>query len=311
MTARVIKKPALILLLPFSVIAGCAKEEPDAYGNFEATEVRVGAEVSGQLRRFDVEEGTLVGSGAAVGQIDTTDFALQRHELVSQLGAARSRTTERRAQVQAVRAELETAQDEYDRVRRLYAAQAATAQQLDRAEGEVRVLREQIEAALAQTAGAREETSSVQLRIDQLTEKIRKSRIVNPITGTVLTTYTEAGEFVQPGQPLYTIANLDTLTLRAYVSGAQLAELRIGQPVRVQIDVAKDELMPLPGRVMWIASQAEFTPTPIQTRDERTEQVYAVKIRVANPDGMIKIGMPGEVMFSPEPDAASVPVTEP
>lgn len=311
MTVSVVKRPALVLSLSVSVLAGCAKEEPDAYGNFEATEVRVSAEVSGRLLQFDVEEGALVAGGTAVGQVDTTDLALQRHELVSRLGAARSRTTERRAQVQALRAQLETAQDEHGRIRRLYSAQAATAQQLDRAEGEVRVLSERIDAALAQTTGARDEATSVELRIDQLTERIRKSRIVNPLTGTVLTTYTEAGEFVQPGQPLYTIANLDTLILRAYVSGAQLAELRIGEPVHVQIDVAVDELMALQGRITWIASQAEFTPTPIQTRDERTEQVYAVKIRVANRDGVIKIGMPGEVVFAAAGDGASLPVVEP
>ncbi|HEX8433017.1 MAG TPA: HlyD family efflux transporter periplasmic adaptor subunit, partial [Longimicrobium sp.] len=128
--------------------------------------------------------------------------------------------------------------------------------------------------------------------------------VVNPVGGTVLTTYADTGEFVQPGQPLYKIADLGVLTLRAYVSGAQLARVRIGGRVTVQVDADDDTRATLPGTVSWIASEAEFTPTPIQTRDERTEQVYAVRVRVANPGGVLKIGMPGEVVF-PEARRAS------
>lgn len=288
----------MTLVLLTLALSGCRADEPDAYGNFEAREVRVAAEVGGQLLRFDANEGELLGGGTVVGQIDTVALALQRRELLSQRAAARTRTTDAEAQIGVLQAQLATAQDEYGRTLRLFRQEAATAQRLSQAEGEVRVLRERIRGARAQTAGTRDEAGASEARIDQLTEQIRKARVANPIAGTVLATFVEAGEFVQPGQPLYSIADLNTLILRAYVSGAQLASLRIGSRVRVRIDVGDDELMALPGHVTWIASQAEFTPTPIQTRDERTDQVYAVKISVLNRNGVLKIGMPGEVVFN-------------
>jgi HlyD family secretion protein len=294
MTAM-LRNPMLLLSL---ALLGCRKEEPDAYGNFEAREVVVAAETAGQLLHFAPEGGQRLPSGAPVGLIDTTALALQRQELASRRGASRTRTTEAEAQIKVLQAQLATAQDEYRRTLRLFRSEAATAQQLNRAQGEVRVLRERIEAARAQTGVAREEVGGAEARMEQIEEQIRKSRITNPIAGTVLTTYAEAREFVQPGQPLYKIAPLDTLTLRAYVSGSQLANLKLGQRVQVQIDAGEDKLRTLAGWVSWISAEAEFTPTPIQTREERTSQVYAIKVRVPNPDGALKIGMPGEVVFT-------------
>jgi HlyD family secretion protein len=280
-----------------ALLAGCRSDEPDAYGNFEAAEVVVSAEMGGQLMRLDAEEGVRLGRGAVVAQVDTVLLSLQKQEMAAQQGVAATRTTEASAQIDVLRAQLSTAEEEYARTARLYRAEAATAQQLNQAEGEVRVLRERIEAALAQSGAAREETGGAGVRIARVEEQIRRSQVVNPIAGTVLNTFAERGELVQPGQPLYQIANLDTLTLRAFVTGAQLAGVRLGQGVRVRIDRG-DELATLPGRVTWIASEAEFTPTPIQTRDERVDQVYAVKVRVANPDGALKIGMPGELILT-------------
>jgi HlyD family secretion protein len=297
---NLVRRSALLLILGAvaPLLTACDEEEPDAHGNFEAREVVVSAEVGGQLLRFEPDEGERLAAGAVVGQTDTTALGLQREELIAQRGASRTRTTEAEAQIDVLQAQLATAREEYQRTLRLFRAEAATAQQLNQNEGEVRVLQKRIEAARAQTGVSRQQVGGAEARIQQIEAQIAKSRITNPIAGTVLTTYAEAGEFVQPGQPLYKIADLDTLTLRAYVSGAQLASFPIGGRVQVQIDAGKDELMTLPGRVTWIASEAEFTPTPIQTREERTDQVYAVKIRVPNPNGTIKIGMPGEVVFT-------------
>jgi HlyD family secretion protein len=277
-------------------LAACRGDEPDAYGTFEATEVVVSAQGGGDLVRFDPDEGDQLAAGATVGQIDTATLALRRLELGSQEGSAEIRVSEAEQQIDVLEAQLATARDEHARTLRLYRAEAATAQQLNRTGGEVRVLQERIEAARAQTRGARQETGTMDARMQQLADEIRKRRIVNPQAGRVLTTYVEPGEFVQPGQPLYKIADLGALTLRAYVSGAQLATVQLGQRVQVRIDVG-DQLRTLPGTVTWIASEAEFTPTPIQTREERTDQVYAVRISVANPEGLIKIGMPGEAVF--------------
>jgi HlyD family secretion protein len=282
-------------------VAGCGGEEPDAFGNFEATEVTVSAEIGGSLLRFIAQEGNRLPAGAVVGQIDTTSLSLEREELRSSRGAAGLRATEAEAQIGVLRTQLATAEEEYARTSRLYRAEAATARQLNEAEGAVRELRARIEAARAGTGVAREETGGAEARIARLGEEIRKGTIVNPSSGTVLSTFVEAGEFVQRGQPLYRIADLDTLTLRVYVSGSQLSGLRLGERVTVRIDSAGGGERKMPGVLEWISSQAEFTPTPIQTRDERATQVYAVKIRVPNPAGTAKIGMPADVEFTREP----------
>ena len=285
------------LCLCVSLLAGCREEKPDAYGNFEATEVVVSAEVGGQLLRFEPDEGERLAGGVLTALVDTGTQSLARQELVSQRAASATRVAEAQAQVRVLRAQLATAREEYARTMRLFRAEAATAQELNRAEGEVRTLEQRIAAAEAAVGAVGQDVGSVDVRVAQAEDRIRKSRVVNPVAGTVLTTYAEAGEYVQPGQPLYKIANLDTLTLRAYVSGAQLPAVRIGAPVRVRVDRDGDALDELPGRVSWVAAQAEFTPTPIQTRDERTEQVYAIRVRVPNPAGRLKIGMPGEVVL--------------
>lgn len=282
---------ALVVLL-----AGCGPDDaPDAYGSFEADEVTVSAETAGRLVRLDAREGARLDSGAVVGLVDTTALALQRDELLATRTAATSRAGDASAQLGVLQARLVTARQELARTRRLAADEAATRQQLDRAEGEVRVLEAQLRAARAQAATAGREVPNVDARLATLAERLRDARVVNPAAGTVLAAYVEPGELVQGGQRLYDVAPLDTLTFRGWVSGAQLARVRVGQPVAVAIDVGADARRALPGTVTWIAAEAEFTPTPVQTRDERTELVYAVKVRVPNADGAAKIGMPGEL----------------
>jgi HlyD family secretion protein len=283
------------------LLAACRKEQPDAYGNFEAEEVVVSAEGAGRLLAFEVEEGKRLAAGAMVGTIDTMQLALQRRDLLARRVTARTRVGEVGQQVNVLESQRELAKREYERTQRLLQQQAATAQQLDRAERDYRTLGEQIEATRATRATAATEIGSIDAQVAQIEDRIRKSRIENPTAGTVLARYTEPGEFVQPGQALYKVANLDTLTLRAYVSGAQLAAVRLGQSVQVRIDAARDSLETISGLVTWVASQAEFTPTPVQTRDERADQVYAVKIRVANPNGALKIGMPAELVLPSVP----------
>jgi HlyD family secretion protein len=278
------------------LLAACDRDpQPDAYGNFEADPVTVSAEATGQLVRLAAREGDRLAAGAEVGLVDTTPLALQRAELLASREAARSRAGDVTAQVPVLQARLATARREYERTRRLAADQAATRQQLDRAEGEVRVLEEQIRAARAQAGTAARDVPNVDARLATLAERVRDSRVVNPVAGTVLARYAEAGEFVQAGQPLYKVADLGALTFRGYVSGAQLARVRVGQQVLVALDDGDEARRSLPGTVTWIASEAEFTPTPVQTRDERTELVYAVKVRVPNGSGVAKVGMPGEL----------------
>lgn len=293
------------LALAALAAAACRRErQPDAYGNFKATEVVVSSETGGRLLRFDARQGQQVAAGAEVAVIDTTALLLQRQELAQQREAAAARATEADANVGVLRARLETARRDYGRYRRLYAEHAATAQQLDRARGDVRVIEEQIAAAHAQTGGAGREVGSTEARVAQIEEQLRKSRVVNPVSGTVLATYTEQGEVVAAGQPLYRVADLTQMILRAYVTGDQLPRVRLGQAVQVSVDAGDGQRRSIPGVVSWISSQAEFTPTPIQTREERTGLVYAVEVRVSDPAGAIKIGMPGELVLTRSAPAA-------
>ncbi|HEU4565896.1 MAG TPA: HlyD family efflux transporter periplasmic adaptor subunit [Gemmatimonadaceae bacterium] len=302
----------LVRLLPAAAllaVAACRREpEPDAYGNFEATEVVVSAQTSGQIERFTPAEGVRLGRGDTVALIDTTQLALELRQLVAQRGAAGARGAEVAEQLRALEAQHEIARRVYERTRRLHAGQAATEQQLDQAERDYRTLGAQMDAARAQRRSVGLETASTDARVAQLRDRLAKSRVANPQPGTVLATYAEAGEVVQPGQPLYKIASLDTLVLRAYVTGSQLASVRLGQRVQVRVDRGEGKLATLPGVVTWVSPKAEFTPTPVQTRDERADLVYAVKIDVPNPDGALKIGMPGDVTFgAPARDIAGDP----
>jgi HlyD family secretion protein len=299
-------------------IAGCSDGNgPDAHGNFEANEVTVSSETEGQLLRFDLEEGDRLAAAefgalgteggrqkrergsrrTVVGLVDTTRLALQRRELRARRKSVRSQMRSISAEVDVLAEQLRAARRELDRMRTLRKGDAAPQRQVDRAENEVRVLEQRIEATRTQKASLNDEIEAINEQIAQVNDRIRESWITNPIAGTVLTTYVEEGEVVRSGEPLYKIASLDTLTLRAYVSGAQLSEVQIGERARILFDDGPASQKARTGRVTWVADEAEFTPTPIQTKEERVDFVYAVKLRVPNPDGTLKIGMPGDVMF--------------
>jgi HlyD family secretion protein len=290
---RVRAVSALVLL------TACRGDPPaDAYGHMEAVDVVVGAQATGQLQSFQATEGTRLASGQVVGAIEPTALELQLDQIAAQRTASASRAEEVTRQVAVLQTQADIARRTYERTRRLHEVQAATAQQLDAAERDYRTLLAQIEAARAQRNTAGRDVASADARVAQIRDQVAKSRVTNPIAGTVLAAYAKTGEFVQTGQPLYKIANLDTLELRAYVTEPQLTQVRIGQPVQVAVDVANNRRQLLPGVVTWISAQAEFTPTPIETRDERSNLVYAIKVRVPNREGLLKIGMPADVVFA-------------
>lgn len=289
------KRIVPVLLLAGLSTACSGDKEPDAYGNFEAEEVVVSAEMGGQLEWFTPVEGMRLAANATVGLIDSTQTALEIRQAVAQREGIRSRLGEAHQNINVLEVQRAIARRNYERTRRLFSQRAATAQQLDQAERDYRVLVAQIQAAQAQRQNVSEDIRSADARIAQIRDRESKTKIVNPRAGTVLATYTKAGEVVAPGKPLYKIANLDTMTLRAYITADELARTRIGQTVQVHVDQGDGKLLTLPGSVTWIASKAEFTPTPIQTRDQRNDLVYAVKIRVANRQGVLKIGMPADL----------------
>lgn len=292
---RYLLLPSLAVLLASACNGG---HKPDAYGTFEANEVVVSSQTSGQLLSFTPIEGAQIAKGTVVAVVDTAQLSLERSQMAAQRQATASRGNEVARQINALQIQRDVARRNYERTRRLFAEKAATAQQLDQAERDYRVLGAQIEAARAQQQSVASEMSSGHARVEQINDRIGRSHIANPETGTVLATFVRTGEIVQPGQPLYRIANLDTLTLRAYVSESQLHSIRLGQHVQVNVDSEKDKTTALAGTISWISDKAEFTPTPIQTRDERTDLVYAVKILVPNRGGALKIGMPADVTIA-------------
>lgn len=290
------KNLLVILVIGLSFLGGCAGDQTsDAYGQFEATETTVSAETGGKLLQFTPEEGMELGKDIQVGLIDTVRLALAKKELRARLGSVQSKITHINAQVAVLEERLSTAESDLKRIRGLIEDGAATPQKLDDAQGNVSALQKEIEALRTQKLSVRAEIDAIYAQIEQLNEQIRDAHIINPVSGTVLTTFVEPYEYVRQGQPLYQVANLDTLELRVYVSGAQLPHIALGQGVQVLVDKNEDENQEFNGRISWIASEAEFTPKMIQTKEERVTQVYAVKVRVPNREGILKIGMPGEM----------------
>ena len=282
--------------LPIIFIAACRSEKtPDAYGNFEAIEVTVSAQTAGQLLTFVPTEGIHVDRGAVVAVVDTVPLALERAQILAQREVTGSRAGEVTDQITVLEVQRDVAQRTYERTRRLVEQKAATAQQLDQAERDLKTLTAQIAQVRAQRSTVGKDVVASSARVAQIADRISRSRVVNPEPGTVLATFARAGEVVQQGQPLYKIANLDTLTLRAYIVESQLSAIKLGQTVQVHVDQGNGQTITMPGRVSWIASKAEFTPTPIQTRDERTGLSYAIKVLVPNQKGALKIGMPADV----------------
>ncbi len=286
-----------------SLAAACSgnRFDNDASGVFEATETIVPAEASGVILRFDIVEGTRLAAGSSVGYIDTVQLHLKRRQLLASRSALAASRPDTHAQLEAARAEVERAWREKSRIENLLAGGAATQQQLDEITTQLSVARGRLEAQrnnLATTTGNIDrQIEAIDIQVAQTDDMIRKSYIVNPVEGTVLAKYTEPFEMATPGRPLYKIADIRRMFLRAYITADQFASIQIGQTVKVFTGEAGNSQTSHPGTITWISDNAEFTPKTIQTRDERANLVYAIKIAVQNNDGKIKIGMYGEVKF--------------
>lgn len=272
-------------------------DESDAYGQFEADEIVISAETMGRLTSFDIEEGEPVEAGAKVAVVDTTELHLQKAELKASMSSVQSNFNKLDAQKEILQTQRETAQKDLNRLQALKKDNAASQQQLDSAEGRVNMLQKKMQSLDVDKNSVSTELNRLEVKMAQINDHIERATITNPVNGTVLTTFVEEHELVSPGKPIYRIANLNQMTLRVYISGAQLPWVKLGEAVDVFIDKNEEENEQLSGEVSWIASEAEFTPRMIQTKEERVTQVYAVKVRVPNPDGKIKIGMPGEIKF--------------
>ena len=294
-----INKILFSIIIASSILISCNNnEKADGYGNFEATEITVSAENNGKLLHFKVEEGETIKKGDFIGYIDTIPLALKKQQLLISKEIIFSKSKGVLSQINVLNAELKTAKISKNRIENLLRENAATEQQLDAIDGKIDVLNQQIRSIEIQNSPIVNELKSLDIQLDQIQDQLQKSNIINPVSGTVLVKYTEPNEIVSFGKPLYKIADLTTMQLRVYVSETQLANIKIGQEVTVKIDNG-ETMKNYSGTISWIASEAEFTPKIIQTKEERVALVYAVKIDVVN-DGSLKIGMPAEMWISEE-----------
>jgi HlyD family secretion protein len=304
----------LAILVMISSACNNKKIQTDASGVFESDELIVSAEQSGKLLSFHVNEGDTLSRGEMVGNIDMSTTVLQKQQVQATIAALHEKTTNPSPQIALVRAQLAVQESqlqqqlrEKTRTENLLKADAATQKQLDDINSSIDQLQKQIAVSKQQIAldasniatqnrTIYSEQAPLEKSAAQYQDLIDKGQIINPIKGTVLTRYALQGEMTMAGKALYKISNLDTLTLRAYVTGSQLTQVKLGQPVKVYSDQGSNQYREYHGTVFWISDKSEFTPKTIQTRDERANLVYAVKIHVVN-DGYLKLGMYGEVKF--------------
>jgi HlyD family secretion protein len=299
------------------LFAACNRNAPkfDASGTFEVDEVIVSAEQSGKILSFNVFEGQAIPKQQVIGIIDAENLSLQKEQMQASIEALHEKTSDVLPQIKLLQeqlavqqSQLNNLQHERTRIENLLKQDAATGKQLDDITSQIDVLQKQMDVTRQQINVQRTNTSTqnrsvlsekkpLEKRVEQLSEQISKAQIINPVNGTVITKYAEAGEVTSAGKALYKIANLDTLTLRAYITGTQLPQIKLNQLVKVMIDSGAKAYREYPGTITWVADKAEFTPKTIQTKEERANLVYAIKVRVKN-DGYLKIGMYGEVMFN-------------
>ncbi|GHT41898.1 membrane protein [Bacteroidia bacterium] len=290
-----------IIICQLSISCGGNKTAYDASGSFEAEETVISAEVAGVIRQFDIAEGQVLAAGQAIGYIDSTQLYLKKKQLQSQIRSLLGKKPNIAVQLSALQSQLKTAETERARLEKLVAGDAATPKQMDDINAQIEVLKRQIEATKSSldisSAGISNDAEPLQIQVEQLDDQLAKCRLTSPQNGTVLAKIAKVNELTAAGKPLYKIADLQTITLRAFVTSAQLTQLKIGQSVNVFADFGEKQTREYEGTISWISDKSEFTPKTIQTQDERANLVYAVKIAVKN-DGYLKIGMYGRVKFN-------------
>lgn len=303
----------LLLAVLFAACNGTATVS-DATGTFEVDEVIVSSELTGKILSFEVKEGDSIPKNKIVGTVDAENLSLQKEQVQASIEALSQKTSDLAPQVKLLEDQLKVQESqlqnllhEKTRLENLIKADAATAKQMDDMNAQIDVVKKQMQVTRQQIQVQRSnvgtqnrsilsEGKPLEKRVAQLEDQLKRSSITNPVQGTVIEKYAEAGEMTSTGKALYKIADLSVMTLRAYVTGTQLPQIKLGQSVKVLIDDGDKEYRELPGTITWISDKAEFTPKTIQTKEERANLVYAIKVQVKN-DGYLKIGMYGEIKF--------------
>ncbi len=289
---------SLLLLSLYSCKNGT--KQPDAYGNFEVDEVIVSSQSNGQIKQLNLTEGMSLTKGELLGAIDSTQLVWKKKQLMSTITSLKAQLPDIGVQVAVINARLENAFINQKRIRELQNADAATLQQLDNINNEVLVLQREKESLYTQlntqTRSLLAQIEPLQMQIAGVEDEIDKCVVKSPINGIVLTKVAQEGEVTAFAKPLWVMANIDSLNIRVYISEPQLSTVHLGQMAKVTIDAPEGKSKEFDGKITWISAQSEFTPKTVQTKDERVNLVYALKVRVKN-DGSLKIGMPGQVYF--------------
>jgi HlyD family secretion protein len=287
-----------IFALAMTFLFSCREkeEQSDAFGNFETEETIISSEMAGKLIQFSLELGDQVHSGDLLAIVDTNQVSLQIKQLLAQLQSVATKRVNVQAQVEVLKEQIANLKITQGRIHRMYGDKAATLQQVDDIDGQIRVLEKQLKSTNTQFVSIDSDLEVIRAQLNLAKDNLGKCYIRTLTPGIVLEKYAEPGEVVSPAKAIAKLGDLSQLDLRVYVSGAQLPGIKLGQQVDVLIDQDRDSNQTLKGEVSWISSEAEFTPKIIQTKEERVKLVYAVKVKVKN-DGRLKIGMPGEVKF--------------
>ena len=292
----------LIVFLLMTFFSSCKNNETevDCSGTFESTEILVSSETAGKIVQLNIEEGQDIKAGEVLGLIDTVQLYLKKVQLQSSIKALQNRRPDLDSQLAGLRQQIETAKREKNRFENLIKANAANQKQLDDINAQIQLLEKQLNAQQTllknNNEGISNESSAMVLQMEQLEDQLKKSYITSPIDGTILVKYAEPGELAVPGKSLFKMADLKRMYLKAYVTTDQLSKIKIGQEVDVVSEFGENDIKKYKGRISWISSKSEFTPKTVQTRDERANLVYAIKVLVEN-DGFLKIGMYGGVNF--------------
>ena len=292
----------IIIVLTSIILTSCTgqKDNNDASGTFEAVEIIVSAEASGKIMEFNVEEGKRLNAGQQLGFIDTIQLYLKKMQLLSSIKAVNNRQQDVSKQIAAIIEQIETQKREKERTERLISANAANKKQLDDINSQIAILEKQLSAQSSTlergNKSITEESSALEIQVAQIDDQLNKSKITAPISGTVLVKYAEPHEITAIGKPLFKIADTGNMILRAYIVSGQISQVKTGQTVKVLSDYGDSGVREYAGTITWVSEKAEFTPKTIQTKDERANLVYAVKIAVKN-DGFLKIGMYGDIKF--------------
>ena len=298
----------------FTILTGCNNGESnhDASGTFEAEEVIVSSELPGKLLSFNVQEGQVIAKDSIVCFVDAKNISLQQEQVEANIRSLNEKTANVKPQIQLLQdqiavqqSQITNLQHEKARIENLIKADAATGKQLDDINAQIDVAYKQLAVTQqqinvqkgnisTQNRSILSEADPLKKRVAQLQDQAQRANIINPVGGTVITKFAEQGEFISTGKALYKIADLSYLNLRAYLTGTQLPQIKLGQIVKVMIDEGAKKYKEYSGTITWVSDKAEFTPKTIQTKEERANLVYAIKVKVKN-DGYLKIGMYGEV----------------